>query len=51
MLTLPSSFRFYLALDPVRMRLSFGRRAGLVRGLGLDPTEGHLFVFVNRPKG
>ena len=50
MLTLPSSVRVYLALDPVSMHLSFGRLAGLFRGLGLDPTEGHLFVFVNRPK-
>ena len=50
MLTLPSSVRVYLALDPVSMHLSFDRLAGLVRGLGLDPTGGHLFVFVNRPK-
>jgi len=32
------------------MHLSFDRLAGLVRQLGLDPTTGHLFVFVNRPK-
>ena len=50
MLTLPSSVRVYLALDPVSMHLSFDRLAGLVRGLGLDPTGRHLFVFVNRPK-
>ena len=50
MLTLPSSVRVYLALDPVSMHLSFARLAGLVLGLGLDPTEGHLFAFVNRPK-
>lgn len=50
MLTLPSSVRVYLALDPVNMHLSFDRLAGLVRQLGLDPTTGHLFVFVNRPK-
>jgi transposase len=49
-LTLPSSVRVYLALDPVNMHLSFDRLAGLVRQLGLDPTTGHLFVFVNRPK-
>ena len=36
MLTLPSSVRVYLALDPVSMHLSFDRLAGLVRGLGLD---------------
>ena len=50
MLTLPSSVRVYLALDPVSVQLSFDRLAGLVRQLGLDPTTGHLFVFVNRPK-
>ena len=50
MLTLPSSVRVYLALDPVNMHLSFDRLAGLVRQLGLDPSTGHLFVFVNRPK-
>jgi len=49
-LTLPSSVRVFLALDPVSMHLSFDRLAGLVRGLGLDPTTGHLFVFINRPK-
>lgn len=40
----------FLALDPVSMHLSFDRLAGLVRGLGLEPTTGHLFVFINRPK-
>ena len=50
MLTLPSSVRVYLALDPVNMHLSFDRLAGLVRRLGLDPATGHLFVFMNRPK-
>ena len=49
MLTLPSSVRVYLSLDPVSMHLSFDRLAGLVRQLGLDPTTGHLFVFINRP--
>ena len=39
-----------MALDPVNMHLSFDRLAGLVRQLGLDPTTGHLFVFLNRPK-
>lgn len=50
MLTLPSSVRVYMALEPVNMHLSFDRLAGTVRQLGLDPTTGHLFVFVNRPK-
>lgn len=50
MLTLPSSVKVYLAIDPVSMHLSFDRLAGMVKRLGLDPTRGHLFVFVNRPK-
>jgi transposase len=50
MLTLPSSVRVYIALDPINLHLSFDRLAGLVRRLGLDPTTGHLFVFVNRQK-
>lgn len=50
MLTLPSSVRVYLALEPTNLHYSFDRLCGLVRRLGLDPTTGHLFVFVNRPK-
>lgn len=50
MLTLPSSVRVYLVVDPVSMHLSFDRLGGMVKRLGLDPTTGHLFVFVNRPK-
>jgi transposase len=50
MLTLPSSVRVYIALDPINLHLSIDRLAGLVRRLGLDPTTGHLFVFVNRQK-
>lgn len=49
-MTLPSSVRVYLAVEPANMHYSFDRLCGLVRRLGLDPTGGHLFVFVNRPK-
>jgi transposase len=49
-LTLPSSVKVYLVVDPVSMHLSFDRLGGMVKRLGLDPTTGHLFVFVNRPK-
>jgi transposase len=48
MLTLPSSIRVYLAIDPVDMRGSFDALAGGVRRLGLDPQDGHLYVFFNR---
>ena len=37
-------------MDPTNLHYSFDRLCGLVRQLGLDPTTGHLFVFVNRPK-
>lgn len=50
MLTLPSSVKVYLVIDPVSMHFSFDRLGGMVKRLGLDPTTGHLFVFVNRPK-
>lgn len=50
MLTLPSSVRVWLALEPTNLHYSFDRLCGLVRRLGLDPTTGHLFVFINRPK-
>ena len=49
MLTLPSSIRVYVALDPVDMRKSHHGLAALVRGqLGLDPMSGHLVFFVNK---
>lgn len=50
MLTLPTSVKVYLAVDPVSMHLSFDRLSGMVKRLGLDPMTGHLFVFINRPK-
>ncbi len=48
MLTLPPSVRIFLAVEPTDMRGSFDSLAGRVRALGLDPQDGHLYVFVNR---
>lgn len=48
MLTLPASVRVFFAIDPIDMRGSFDAIAGRVRGLRLDPQDGHLYVFVNR---
>ena len=48
MLTLPSSVRIYLVLDAVSMHASFDALAARVRRLGLDPTSGHLFLFLNK---
>ena len=47
-LTLPSSVRVFLAVEPIDMRGSFDSLAGHVRRLELDPQDGHLYVFVNR---
>ena len=48
MLTLPSSVRVFLAVEPIDMRGSFDSLAGHVRRLELDPQDGHLDVLVNR---
>lgn len=48
---LPSNVRVFVALDPIDMHASFDRLAGRVRAtMSLDPTAGHLFVFVNKPR-
>lgn len=47
----PSNVRVFIALDPIDMHASFDRLAGRVRAtMGLDPTAGHMFVFVNKPR-
>lgn len=51
MLSLPSSVRVFLAVDPIDMRGSFDALAGRVRRLGLDPQDGHLYLFLNRRRG
>lgn len=48
MLTLPPSVRVFLAIDPVDMRGSFDALAGRVRALGLEPSDGHLYLFLSR---
>lgn len=48
MLTLPSSVRVFLSVEPIDMRGSFDALAGHARRLDLDPQDGHLYVFVNR---
>ena len=50
MLSLTPSVRVFVAADPVDMRGSFYALAGAVRRLGLDPLDGHLYVFMNRRK-
>lgn len=48
MLSLTPSVRVFVAAEPVDMRGSFNALAGAVRRLGLDPVDGHLYVFLNR---
>ena len=49
MLTLPSSVRIYLALDPVDLRRGHDGLSGLVRNQWkMDLFAGNLFVFLGR---
>jgi len=49
MLTLPSSVRVYLAAQPVDLRRGHDGLIAIVRAAwGLNPFEGHLFVFLGR---
>jgi transposase len=48
MLSLPSSVRVFVAVLPLDMRGSFDAIAGAVRRLGLDPVDGHVYLFLNR---
>lgn len=42
--------RVFVAVDPVDMRGSFDALAGAVRRLGLQPLDGHLYLFLNRAR-
>ena len=48
MLSLSSSVRVFVAVDPLDMRGSFDAIAGAVRRLELDPVDGHVYLFLNR---
>lgn len=48
MLSLPPTVRVFVAVDPLDMRGSFDALAGAVRRLGLDPVDGHLYLFLNK---
>jgi transposase len=48
-LTLPSSVRIYMAIEPVDLRRGFDGLAAATRQIiREDPLSGHLFCFVNR---
>jgi transposase len=48
MLSLPPAVRVFVAVEPLDMRGSFDAIAGAVRRLGLDPIDGHLYLFLNK---
>ena len=48
MLSLPSSVRVFVVVAPFDMRGSFDALAGAVRRLGMDPINGHLYLFLNK---
>lgn len=49
MLTLPASVRVYLAAAPVDLRRGHDGLVAIVRSAwGLDPFEGHLYVFLGK---
>jgi transposase len=49
MLTLPASVRVYVAAEPVDLRRGHDGLAAIVRNQwGLNPFDGHLFVFLGR---
>jgi transposase len=47
-LSLPPAVRVFVAIEPLDMRGSFDALAGAVRRLGLDPVDGHLYLFLNK---
>ena len=48
MLTLSPAVRVFVVVAPLDMRGSFDALAGAVRRLGLEPTDGHLYLFLNK---
>ena len=48
MLSPSPAVRIFLGLEPVDMRGGHNALSGVVRRLGLDPLDSHVYVFVNR---
>lgn len=48
MLTFSPAVRVFVVVAPLDMRGSFDALAGAVRRLELDPTDGHLYLFLNK---
>lgn len=51
MFTLSSDLRFHLYNQPTDMRKSFNGLSGIVRNeLDRDPSNGEVFIFINKPR-
>jgi transposase len=48
MLSLGAGVRVFVGVEPVDMRGSFDALAGAARRLGLEPLDGHIYLFFNR---
>jgi transposase len=48
MLSFSPAVRVFVSVEPFDMRGSFNSLAGAVRRLGLDPVDGHLYLFLNK---
>lgn len=48
MLRIGAGLRIFVGVEPVGMRGSFDSLAGAARRLGLEPSDGHLYLFLNR---
>ncbi len=48
MFALNSSLGFHLCLSPTDMRKSFDSLCGLVSELGKTPTDGSVYIFINK---
>ena len=48
MLSPSPAVRVFLAIEPVDMRGGQNSLSGVVRRLGLDPLDGHVYVCMNR---
>lgn len=48
MLICPPTLRIFLVVSPVDLRGSFHALAGHVRRMGKEPSDGHLYLFLNK---
>ncbi len=48
MLNISKGVRVFVGIEPVDMRGSHNAMAGHARRLGLEPSDGHLYLFFNR---